>query len=98
MEFQVHFTYQNRPCHCLAVVDYRETPYFIFTTQFDEQIISIYSDDISIKTDLNRVLPMDDDYLKGIVELRQAIFNAFTTTPECSELKEQLQLSNLERR
>jgi hypothetical protein len=98
MDFQIHFSYRNRLCHCLAVVDYREEPYYIFTTQYDEQIISTYSDDVTIKTDFNRVLPMDDDYLKGIVELRQAIFNAFVMTPEYSELKERLQLSSLERR
>jgi hypothetical protein len=82
---------------CRLLIDYSEEPYYIFTIQKDSLIIDKYSDDVSIKTDLFKVLPKEDDFLEGIVELRQAIFNAFTSTAEYQKLKAQLLNSKAEK-
>lgn len=90
MELDISFNFRNKMYSCNLLVDYSGEPYYIFTIQKDSFIIDKYSDEVSIKTDLFTVLPKEDDYINGIVELRQAIFNAFTSTPEYHMLKAQL--------
>jgi hypothetical protein len=97
MELDISFNFRNRMYSYRLLIDYSEEPYYIFTIQKDSFIIDKYSDDVSIKTDLFKVLPKEDDFLDGIVELRQAIFNAFISTPEYHMLKAQLSKSKAEK-
>jgi len=90
MQLHLQFTYNNQPCICEVLLDSSALPYYMFTLHTNPYIIAKYSDEVVIKTDLLKVLPKEDDYIDGIVELRQTIFNAFTATTEYEQTRSRL--------
>jgi hypothetical protein len=93
MELELNFSFKGKACSCRAFIDISEQPYFIFTIQRDTDIIRKYGDDISIKTDLSAILPHDNDWIAGMADVRQAIFEAFVTTSEYYIIRSQLSKS-----
>lgn len=87
MDFQFSFVFRSKSRLAHAFIDYNEEPYFIFTILLDKELIEEFSDEITIKTDFNKVLPKKDDSTPGLVELRQSIFDSIKETEEFKALK-----------
>ena len=87
MESDVQFTFRNKEYSCYAVMDCSEYPYYIFTILADNELITEFGDEVTIKTNGEGRLPKRDD-LPVLTELREAIFDGVKTTPEFIALKE----------
>jgi hypothetical protein len=77
----LEFFFRGKAFLCEAIIDNTDHPCYIFTIHKDPVIVNEFGEEISVKTDCNRVLPKEDDYPQ-LVELRMAIFNAATQTEE----------------
>ena len=62
-------------------MDIAADPCFIFVMLIDKELIEEFGEDVTIKTDCETILGRIDDYAE-LIELREAIFNVFKTTPE----------------
>jgi hypothetical protein len=59
----------------MVFFSFEETPFFIFVMFKNKDLILEFGDEITIKTDCERVLPKKDDD-PALHELRLAVFNA----------------------
>src|SRR4051812_9929195 len=75
MDLSVQFTFRNKNYTCNIYIDSSADPCLIFVILFDKEIISEFGDEVTIKTDCEKLLPKKDDYPK-LIELRQAIFDS----------------------
>ncbi|HVE60745.1 MAG TPA: hypothetical protein VNA26_02935, partial [Chitinophagaceae bacterium] len=66
---------------------------YIFVLLISPEIIKEFGDEISIKTDCEKLLPKKDDYPQ-LVRLRQSIFDAIKIIPEFLAAKEKMILLN----
>jgi hypothetical protein len=80
MDCFVYYTFRGKVCAARAFFSFEQEPYFIFLWLFDSALINEFGDEISIKTDLEKVLSRKNDY-KGLMELEEAIFAALKKEP-----------------
>ena len=66
---------------CEAFLDTSEYPYLVFVILEDPELISKFGEEITIKTDLDHLLPRTDDQ-PALTALRQAILDALQQRPE----------------
>jgi hypothetical protein len=88
MEETVQFLYKGKLYQCEAYIDYTEFPCFVFIILSDKGLVKDFGDEITIKTDLENLLPRKDDYPE-LVELRKAIFNAVKYTRRFLQIKQE---------
>ena len=88
MEETVQFLYKEKLYQCEAYIDYTEFPCFVFVILNDRGLMQEFGDEITIKTDLEKLLPRKDDYPE-LVELRKAIFDAVKYTGRFMRIKQQ---------
>ena len=81
MEVKSLFVYRERVYDCEIFTDISPDPCFIFIVLNDPGLIARFGTDLIIKTDYEKVLPLNNDH-DELAELRQAIFNAIITFPE----------------
>jgi hypothetical protein len=87
MEETVQFLYKEKLYPCEAYIDYTEFPCFVFIILSDKGLVQEFGDEITIKTDLEKVLPRKDDYPE-LVELRKAIFDSVKYTGRFLQIKQ----------
>lgn len=85
METVVQFLFRGQLYSCCFLIDTMEEPSFIFCFLQDVELIKVYGDEVSIKTDGRQMLPRRADY-PALIELRQAIFCAIQNTKEFLQL------------
>lgn len=81
MESNLVFTFRNRQNTCNVCIDNSEYPCFIFVTLDEKSLIEEFGEELTIKTDCEKLLVRNDDYTE-LVELRQAILDAVKLMPE----------------
>ncbi|HYH16260.1 MAG TPA: hypothetical protein VD794_13620 [Flavisolibacter sp.] len=81
MTFTTTFTFRSKSYQTKIYLDYCEAPLYIFTIIDDTEIIDAFGEDVYIKTDGKRILPMLCHY-PSLNELRQSIFNVVKERPE----------------
>ena len=81
MELALQFFYRNRTFSCNCYMDIAADPCFIFVILIDKELITKFAEDVTIKTDCETIHIRIDDYAE-LIELREAIFQVFKTTPE----------------
>ena len=81
MELNLQFTFRNKDHSCNIYIDSTAHPCYIFVILTDKELIKEFGDEITIKTDCEKLLPKKDDYAQ-LVELRESIFSAVKTIPE----------------
>ena len=87
LNFRIQFTFSKKVHEALVVVDYKIEPCYLFIYFNDgDDLVKEFGPDISIETDLEKVLPMDHSY-PDIDELRLAIFEAVKKSPEFEKIK-----------
>ena len=89
METQMHFEFKNELFNCAFYIDSSEIPCYVFIELQDLQLIEIFGEEITIKTDFEKVLPKQDDY-RELVELRQALFDALQKAPDFLTVRRRL--------
>jgi hypothetical protein len=95
MDFDFSFVFRDKLRYAHAYIDYKEKPYFIFTIILDSELVEEFSQEVTIKTDFNKVLPKADDIVKGMVELRQAMFDVIKESEPFKQLKAKVANLNL---
>lgn len=80
MDCFFRYTYRGSIRSARAFFSFEEEPCFIFLWLYDSDLVDEFGDEISIKTDLESVLPRRNDY-KKLVELELAIFAALKEEP-----------------
>jgi len=93
MDLNKRFTFRNKDYRCNIYIDSTAHPCFIFAILLDKDLISEFGDEITIKTDCEKLLPKKDDYTE-LIKLRQSIFNAVKTIPEFISAKSRMILLN----
>jgi hypothetical protein len=88
MELKFGFAFHGKQCSCFCLIDCEDIPCYLFVDLYDTELIDVYGNELSIKTDFRIVLPKEDDHVTGIVELRWAIFNAIKDTDVFKAAKE----------
>ena len=81
MDLTIPFFFRNKTFSCNCYVDISDDPCFIFVMLIEKDLIREFGVDVTIKTDCITILPRIDDYAE-LIELREAIFKVFKTTPE----------------
>ena len=87
MDFCIQFTFSQKSHDALVFFDYKieSCCLFVFFEEGDE-LTKKFGDDISIETDLEKMLPMEHSYPE-MEELRVAVFEAIKKTPEFKKIK-----------
>ncbi len=80
MDCFVYYTYRGKGCAARAFFSFEQEPFYIFLWLYDSELINEFGDEISIKTNLETVLPRKNDY-KELVELEEAIFAVLKNEP-----------------
>ncbi len=80
MDCFVYYTYRGKASAASAFFSFEEDPYYIFLWLHDPVHVSAFGNEISIKTDLAKVLPKKNDY-NGLVELESILFAALQQEP-----------------
>lgn len=78
---ELHFQFREKLYSCIAIIDTTDYPCYIFTIQKDPEIVREFGDEVSIKTDCERLLPKEDDHPQ-LMDLRLSIFRAITQTAD----------------
>lgn len=91
MDLTIQFIFRNKLYSCIVCIDSSEYPCFVFVTLTDKELISEFGDDITIKTDCEKLLPKRDDYAE-LIELRQSIFDVTKMIPEFIAAKRKMKL------
>jgi hypothetical protein len=86
MDSIVEFLFRGKLYSAEVFFDTSAMPFYIFCLLYDADLVSEFGQDLTIKTDLEKLLPKKDD-CKELVELRQAIFNAARNTSEFQKAK-----------
>ena len=79
MDFKVQFHFRGASYNAIPYISFEEDPCFIFITLEGEKVVKEFGEEISIKTDCEKVLPKKDSYPE-LEELRKAIFDAVKET------------------
>ena len=87
MDFRIQFTFSQKFHEALVFFDYKieSCCLFVFFEEGDD-LTKEFGDDISIETDMEKVLPMEHPYPE-IEELRVAVFEAIKKTPEFEKIR-----------
>ena len=80
MDFKVQFLFRGTYYSAISYLSFDEDPCFIFVSLEGDELIKEFGEEISIKTDCEKVLPKKDSYPE-LEELRHAIFEAVKQTP-----------------
>lgn len=89
MVLTLTFIYRNKAHDCEFFIDISEFPCLIFVVLKDKDLIEIFGDDITIKTDGCNRLTKKDDYPE-LIDLRQTLFDVIKTTPAFHIAKNQI--------
>ncbi len=89
MELNVQFKFRNKRYSCSAFIDTSADPCFVFIILEDKALIKEFGEEVTLKTDCEKLLPKADDFAE-LVELRQAIFVAVKKLPEFIDAKNKL--------
>lgn len=81
MDCFFYFYFRGSKCGARAFFSFERNPYFIFLWLYDSELVLEFSDEISIKTDLEQVLPRKNDYA-SLVDLELTLFEALQKEPE----------------
>lgn len=74
MDAIIEFLFRGKLYKGEIFVEDTEFPCFVFVILRDEELVEEFGDEITLKTDLETLLPKKDDY-GDLKELRQAIFS-----------------------
>lgn len=88
MDLKLHFNFRNKIYSCVAYIDNSAFPCYVFLDLLDNELVTEFGSEISIKTDFENLLPKKDDY-PSLVLLRQAILSSFMQLPDYSNIKQQ---------
>jgi hypothetical protein len=80
MDTILKFIFREKLFTCEVCIDCSEDPSFVFVLLADEELVSEFGDEITIKTDFISRLARRDD-LDNLVLLRQAIFDSLKFHP-----------------
>lgn len=80
MDCFFRYIFRGELCSARAFFSFEEEPYFVFLWLYDSDIVNEFGDEVSIKTDLKKVLPRKNDY-KSLIDLELAIFEALKEQP-----------------
>ena len=89
MDLSIQFIFRKKLFSCTVLIDKSEYPCYIFVLFEDNDLIKEFGDEITIKTDCDRLLAKKDDYPE-LVELRQSIFNVVKIIPEFIAIKSEM--------
>ncbi len=89
MDTSIRFEFEGRAFVADAFFSFDQQPYYIFMSLHDSTLIEYFGEEVTIKTDLFRVLPKKDDY-PNLIELRQKMFNAIKSSQVFRLKKEQV--------
>ncbi|HEY0355621.1 MAG TPA: hypothetical protein VGC29_05420 [Flavisolibacter sp.] len=81
MDYTIKFIFNAKLYPATILLDFKETPCFVYAYLKDPGLISRFGTDIDIKTDCYKVLPgkiLDP----GLLELKAAIFNVVKNTEQ----------------
>lgn len=92
MTFTTTFTFRDKSFEARIYLDYSDAPLYIFTIIEDMEITDAFGEDVYIKTDGERILPMLCNY-PSLHELRLAIFDVVKARPEFLLAQQQLEKS-----
>lgn len=87
MDLQLTYTFRNQTYSAQVYFSFEKDPCYLFVILLDEELIREFTEDVSIKTDCEVVLPTNDAYPE-LQELRYAIFSAVIQTPEFQRQKQ----------
>lgn len=73
------FYFRGRRFGCELFIDNTDSPCYVFVILHDAELIAEFGKDVTLKTDLQRLLPRRDD-MPDLVALRMALFKAVRKT------------------
>jgi hypothetical protein len=79
MNANIDFIFRKKLYKAELFFDDSEYPCFVFVIIHDKALIEEFGDEITLKTDLQKLLPKKDDYPE-LVGLREAIFSIAKNT------------------
>jgi len=90
MDSETQFSFRNTHYFCKTYVDSSAHPCYVFVILLDNGLIHEFGEELTIKTDCEKLLPRTDDHPR-LVALRQAIFDSLKKTPELLLAQQQYQ-------
>jgi hypothetical protein len=87
MTNDVQFVFRNKWYRCSFLIDNTAMPCYIFVLLSDNELVSKFGNDVTIKTDFEKRLPKKDDYTE-LSDLRQVLFDAIKERPEFLAVRE----------
>ena len=88
------FFFRGRRFGCELFIDDAEFPCYVFAILHDAELIGEFGKDITLKTDLQRLLPRRDD-MPDVLALRKALFQALQKTAVFLQKNEKWQAYHL---
>ncbi len=88
MDLKLKCSFRNRIFSCNAYIDSTDYPCYVFVELVDKELVSEFGEEVTIKTDFDKLLSRKDDYPK-LVLLLVAILDSIKKTPEYEKAKRQ---------
>ena len=94
MDFIVQFLFREKLSTARVYIDDSEYPCLIFTILNDVALIREFSDEVTIKSDGEIILPMKYSY-PALDELRISMFNSIKNTQQFQDVKVRMRRGSL---
>lgn len=88
MDAPFTFNFNGRVYRAAAYFSFEAEPCYLFVQLLDSELQVQFGEEVTIKTDCETLLQKEDDVIYGLLELRQAIFDAIKITPEFFRAKQ----------
>lgn len=90
MDLKLNFIFRDTCFSCNAFIDNTDYPCYLFVELTDKDLAREFGEEITIKTDFDKLLPEKDDY-PGVMRLQDAILDSVKKIPGYEVAKQECQ-------